>query len=253
MKAAGWGRPDTEVSLALLTTQRHRSPEEGQLDAKPGSPIVLDLPACRIKRRMFVGLFAFCYSSSDKDITFPESWFCQDRHISERRREWIGGKEDGKKCWWNTLGKLLFKAGLQGFPGGSVVENLPANAGDGFNSWFRKIPHAAEQLNPRGHHSCWACAREPVSRNSRVHRPRARAPQEERPQQREARAPTKAPHSQNKEKFKTPIGTKLACSQPGVQFRSMECLGPLSWSKALNFSRNSVPSIPSNQTHIWRL
>ena len=49
MKAAGRGRPDTEVSLALLTTQRHRSPEEGQLDAKPGSPIVLDLPACRIK------------------------------------------------------------------------------------------------------------------------------------------------------------------------------------------------------------
>ena len=31
-----------------------------------------------------------------------------------------------------------------GFPGGLVVKNLPANAGD---TWSRKIPHAAEQLS----------------------------------------------------------------------------------------------------------
>ena len=36
-----------------------------------------------------------------------------------------------------------------GFPGGAVVENLPANAGDtGSKPWFGKIPHAAEQLGP---------------------------------------------------------------------------------------------------------
>ena len=36
----------------------------------------------------------------------------------------------------------------QGFPGGAVVESLPANAGDtGFKPWSRKIPHAAEQLS----------------------------------------------------------------------------------------------------------
>ena len=37
----------------------------------------------------------------------------------------------------------------QGFPGGAVVENLSANAGDtGFEPWSGKIPHAAEQLGP---------------------------------------------------------------------------------------------------------
>ena len=35
------------------------------------------------------------------------------------------------------------------FPGGAVVKNPPANAGDHrFNPWSRKIPHAAGQLSP---------------------------------------------------------------------------------------------------------
>ena len=33
------------------------------------------------------------------------------------------------------------------FPGGPVVENLPSNAGDGFNPRSRKIPHAVEHLS----------------------------------------------------------------------------------------------------------
>ena len=34
------------------------------------------------------------------------------------------------------------------FPGGTVVKNLPAKAGDqGFNLWSGKIPHATEQLS----------------------------------------------------------------------------------------------------------
>ena len=38
----------------------------------------------------------------------------------------------------------------KGFPGGAVVKNPPANAGDtGFEAWSGKIPHAAEQLSPR--------------------------------------------------------------------------------------------------------
>ena len=54
-----------------------------------------------------------------------------------------------------------------GFPGGAVVENLPATAGGhGFEPWSGKIPRAAEQLGP------WATtiepARlEPVLRNKR--------------------------------------------------------------------------------------
>ena len=36
-----------------------------------------------------------------------------------------------------------------GFPGSSVVENLPANAGNnGFDPWSGKIPPALGQLSP---------------------------------------------------------------------------------------------------------
>ena len=36
-----------------------------------------------------------------------------------------------------------------GFLGDSVVKHPPSNAGDtGFDPWFRKIPHAMEQLSP---------------------------------------------------------------------------------------------------------
>ena len=39
--------------------------------------------------------------------------------------------------------------GRGGFPGGAVVENLPANAGEnGFEPWSGRVPHAAEQLGP---------------------------------------------------------------------------------------------------------
>ena len=34
-----------------------------------------------------------------------------------------------------------------GFPGGSVVENPPANAGDEFNPWSGKIPQAEGQIS----------------------------------------------------------------------------------------------------------
>ena len=36
----------------------------------------------------------------------------------------------------------------QGFPGDSVIKNLPANAGDTVASWFGKTPHVAEELSP---------------------------------------------------------------------------------------------------------
>ena len=37
---------------------------------------------------------------------------------------------------------------LLDFPGGSGVKNLPDKAGDGFDPWSRKIPHATKQLRP---------------------------------------------------------------------------------------------------------
>ena len=44
-----------------------------------------------------------------------------------------------------------------GFPGGAVLENLPANAGDtGSSPGLGRFPHAAEQLGP------WATTTEPA-------------------------------------------------------------------------------------------
>ena len=42
-----------------------------------------------------------------------------------------------------------FKKKDGGFPGGAVVENLPADAGDtGTEPWSGRIPRATEQLDP---------------------------------------------------------------------------------------------------------
>ena len=47
-----------------------------------------------------------------------------------------------------SLCPVMFKSLQLDFPGGSVVKNLPSNAGDRFNPWSGKIPHAVEQLSP---------------------------------------------------------------------------------------------------------
>lgn len=95
MKAAGRGRPDTEVSLALLTTRRHRSPEEGQLDAKPGSPIVLDLPACRIKETDVCWFVCILlqqlrqrYYFSRKLVLSGQTYFREKEGMNWRERRW---------------------------------------------------------------------------------------------------------------------------------------------------------------------
>ena len=69
----------------------------------------------------------------------------------------------------------------------------------GFDPWSRKIPHTMEPLSPTKlmSHNCWACALELGNHNYRAHvlqllkpvRPRAGAPQQEKPPQREASAP----------------------------------------------------------------
>ena len=53
------------------------------------------------------------------------------------------------------FGKMRFMkagfriTGLWGFPGGTVVENLPANSGDtGSSPGLGRFLHAAEQLSP---------------------------------------------------------------------------------------------------------
>ena len=71
---------------------------------------------------------------------------------------------------------------MSGFPGGSVVKTPPANAVDnGFHPWFRKLPHATEQLSPGAPQLLNLCSRaqelqllslhslEPMLNNKRSH------------------------------------------------------------------------------------
>ena len=47
------------------------------------------------------------------------------------------------------LKKKEFRNRIKDFPGGAVVKNSPASAGEpGFEPWSGKIPHAVEQLSP---------------------------------------------------------------------------------------------------------
>ena len=70
-----------------------------------------------------------------------------------QRREGLKMRCSGWIPPWNGLAgserwkiKLNSKSQWQGFPGGSVVTNPPANAGGhGFDLWSRKIPHAVEE------------------------------------------------------------------------------------------------------------
>ena len=60
-----------------------------------------------------------------------------------------GGGRAGLGVWTQTtIYKLDFlKKRWGGFPGGPVVKNLPANAGDMTLTWSEKISHAAGQLS----------------------------------------------------------------------------------------------------------
>ena len=52
--------------------------------------------------------------------------------------------------WVYTSNQVLSEVTALGFPGGSVVKNLPASEGDTGSTppWSGKIPHAMEQLSP---------------------------------------------------------------------------------------------------------
>ena len=74
----------------------------------------------------------------------------------------------------------------QGFPGGAVVKNPPANAGDTGSSPVWEDPACRGATKPV-HHNYWACALEPASHNfwsprsttTEACAPRACAPQQE--------------------------------------------------------------------------
>ena len=59
---------------------------------------------------------------------------------------WLDNLMD--RAWWATVhGVTKSPIALMGFPGGTMVKNLCANAGDagdGFDSWVGKIPWSRE-------------------------------------------------------------------------------------------------------------
>ena len=77
---------------------------------------------------------------------------------------------------FSTPSPWIIKTWYKGFPGGAVVENLPANAGDTGSSLVWEDPTCRGATRPVSH-NYWACASG------------ACAPQQERPRQWEARAP----------------------------------------------------------------
>ena len=65
------------------------------------------------------------------------------------------------------LSKVSQKEKDRGFPGGPVVKNLPAEAGDiGFDPWSRKISHATGQLLSLCAWSLCSATREPTAMRS---------------------------------------------------------------------------------------
>ena len=83
----------------------------------------------------------------------------------------------------NKRRQTKIKNAYWGFAGGTVVKNLPASRGHGFEPWSGKILHATKQLL-----SLCSRAREPQllslhTTTTEAHTPRARAPQQEKPQQ----------------------------------------------------------------------
>ena len=61
------------------------------------------------------------------------------------------------------------------FPGGAVVKNPPANAGDMVRALVREDPTCRGATKPM-HHNYWACALEPASHNYWAHVPQLLKP-----------------------------------------------------------------------------
>ena len=85
----------------------------------------------------------------------------------------------------------MLKARYWGFPGGAVVKDTPANAGAWVPALVREDPTCCGAAKPVRHHY-WARMLQllsPCAATTETHAPRARALQQEKSPQWEARAP----------------------------------------------------------------
>ena len=95
-------------------------------------------------------------------------------------------------CAFSVVSEKL----LPGFPGGAVVKNPPANAGDRGSSPGPERSHMPQSNEARAPQLLSLCSRarepqllSPWATTTEARMPRARAPQQEKPPQWEARAP----------------------------------------------------------------
>ena len=89
-----------------------------------------------------------------------------------------GGRRARRFCRRGTCvtGNFILKTCLiWGFPGGTVVKNPPANAGDTGSSPGQGRSHMPRSTKPMGH-NYWACALEPASHNYWAHKPQLLKP-----------------------------------------------------------------------------
>ena len=89
----------------------------------------------------------------------------QDTHKSTRHPQGLSSAFlASSKCCWSRDHTLNSKVlhNLRGFPGGSVVKNLPANAGDvGSSPWVGKIPGEGN-----GNPLLYSCLGNPMDRGA---------------------------------------------------------------------------------------
>ena len=134
MLVCGDGRLGGDELLAHKWTQQEVSPEEGSLRAGPD----LSLPASRTEKRK---------RSMVMTPHNPFPIFGSFLKQPELARTSIMKIFQGSFCEHLFL-FFLVKNLRECFPGGTVVGNLPANAGNPVQSCSGNIPHATEQLNP---------------------------------------------------------------------------------------------------------
>ena len=119
------------------------------LISKPSFPLLIRL-------RIFLGFHLFICTMRTIVIPTLDLWF------------WgLNGYICNTCKWTNTVIDItvfVIKTSTSGFPSGSVVRNLPANAGD-MSSILDLGKPTCQRATKSMHHNSWACALGPASHN----------------------------------------------------------------------------------------
>ena len=129
---------------------------------------------------------SFCIRNIEFLCCVPSPWCATMSNVMMDLGSRCGSLDGASLISSLIPGGLIRKWALD-FPGGAVIKNPPANAGNTVRSLIQEDPTCHGATKPVCH-NYWACALQPASHSYWARAPRARAPQEEPPQW-EARAP----------------------------------------------------------------